>query len=285
MHRVVLDIPSLSLTLRAEQTFLVLAIAVTVALCVHWGRTFAGVDRGPALRVTAALAFVVLVGARVHYVFNHPDAFAGRPIEALWIFGGPFHLPGGLIAVVLATPWLCRRNGVAAARFGDAITPAIGIGIAITRLGCFLEGCCYGTTCHHAWCLSFPAGSLPYEAQRNLGLLATDADGSLPIHPLQLYFLAAGLLITVVALALERTKRFDGEVTLVGLVLYSASSAALEFLRADTSTRTYWGPLPQLAWTGLAVLAATLATLVVAEVRHARAARTARPWLVSGSLD
>jgi phosphatidylglycerol---prolipoprotein diacylglyceryl transferase len=270
VHRVLLDVPALGLVLPAEQTFLRVGVLLTVCLCVRWARRYAGVERGTALRIVGALVLVVLAGGRLHYLLNRPDAFHGSWLDAIWLFGGPFHLPGGLIAVVLATPWLCRRHGIPAARFGDAITPAIGVGIAVVRLGCFLESCCYGTPCNHAWCLAFPVGSLPFEAHQRAGILTADATGSLPIHPLQLYFLAAGVLIALVGLARQRSKRFDGEVVLAGLLLYSATSAAFELVRADTPDRIYWGPLPQLEWTSLALCAATLCWLVVAEARWAR---------------
>jgi phosphatidylglycerol---prolipoprotein diacylglyceryl transferase len=269
VHRVLLDLPALGVSLHAEQTFLRLGVLVTVGLCVRWAQRYAGVDPRTALRVVLALAIVVLVGGRLHYVLNRPHAFDGHLADAFWIFGGPFHLPGGLIAVVLATPWLCRRFGVSPARFGDAIVPAIGVGIVIVRLGCFLESCCYGTPCDHAWCVSFPIGSLPYEAHQLQGLLTTESTGSLPIHPLQLYFLAAGAVIAALGLGLQRTKRFDGEIVLAGLLVYAGTSAAFEFLRADTADRTYWGALPQLEWTSLALFVATLGTLVVAEARAA----------------
>src|SRR5262249_7293406 len=97
------------------------------------------------------------------------------------------------------------------------------------------------------------------------------------IHPLQLYFAAAALAIAATALWLRRRKRYDGQVALVGLVLFSASAAALEFFRADQPLRLYWGPLPQLEWTALPMTPAPIAPLAVAEYAHSRRSLAAVP--------
>ena len=153
-------------------------------------------------------------------------------------------------------------------RFADGFAPTVGIGIAIARLGCFLHGCCFGTLCSWPWCLTFPRDTYIYQYHTDLGLLPPGAERTLPIHPLQLYFAAAGLMITAVALWLHPRKRYDGEVALVGLVLFSTSTALLEFLRADAQPRLYWGALPQLTWIALGMSIASLVALAAAELLH-----------------
>jgi prolipoprotein diacylglyceryltransferase len=95
-----------------------------------------------------------------------------------------------------------------------------------------------------------------------------------PVHPLQLYFAATGVLITVVGIWHHGRKRYDGEPALLALLLFSASSLALEFLRAREGLRVYWGPLPQLAWVTLAMTAGAAVALAVAEERHRRRVRS-----------
>jgi len=153
-------------------------------------------------------------------------------------------------------------------RFADGFLPTVGVGIAIARVGCFLHGCCFGTLCSWPWCVTFPRDTYIYQYHADLGVLPPGAERTLPIHPLQLYFCAAGLLITAAALWWHPRKRYHGEVALVGLVLFSTSTALLEFLRADAQPRLYWGALPQLTWIALAMSVASLVALAGAELAH-----------------
>src|SRR5262249_2348413 len=128
---------------------------------------------------------------------------------------------------------------------------------------CFLDGCCFGIPCALPWCVTFPADSYVYQLHASLGLLPPGAPRSAPVHPLQLYFAGAGLLVTATALAVRRRRRFDGEPTLVALLVYSVSAAALGFLRGERAARGFWGPLPQLEWGALALTGATGGALVL----------------------
>jgi prolipoprotein diacylglyceryltransferase len=109
-------------------------------------------------------------------------------------------------------------------------------------------------------------------------MIDSAATHSLAVHPLQLYFVASGLTITAVSLWLGPRKRYDGQVALVALLLFSSVSVAgLEFFRADVQPRVYWGALPQLAWSGLAIATGTLLALAWAEMRRARRRSIADP--------
>ena len=161
-------------------------------------------------------------------------------------------------------------DGLPAWRLADATVPVVGVGIAIARLGCFLHGCCFGTLCAWPWCVTFPRDTYIYQYHLDLGVLPLGAERTLPIHPLQLYFAAAGLAITAAGLWLHPRKRYDGEVALVALVIFSISTAMFEFLRADAQPRLYWGSLPQLTWIALAMSAASVTALAAAELVHRR---------------
>jgi len=64
--------------------------------------------------------------------------------------------------------------------------------------------------------------------------------------PTHLYFLAAGLAVTWLGYWPEPREQYDGQVALLGLLLFSTSTAALELLRAVDGSSPLWGPLPQL---------------------------------------
>src|SRR5262249_52382258 len=178
-----------------------------------------------------------------------------------------------ITALALVFPLVCRLYGVAVGKLADGLVPTIGVGIAIARLGCFLHGCCFGTICQLPWCLSFPHGSESYQYHVALGLLSPDAARSVPVHPLELYFAAVGLLITLLAVWLYPRKQYDGQVALAAFVFFAASSAGLEWFRADIPQRGYWGALPQLEWVALLMAAAAVVGLALAPVVHRRRVR------------
>ena len=246
------------------------AVIVSLVLSVHLAHRHAGVAPGRALTVMAALAVVTLGGGRIHYVLNHPGAYSGRWLQTLRLWEGGFHLPGGIVALVLLAPVVCRRLGVSPGRFGDAITPAITAGIAVTRLGCTIAGCCTGEVCAAPWCVSFPRGSAVYGIHRRLGLVPEDAARSLPVLPVQVGFLAVALALTGFAVWLERHKRYDGQVALTTMTLFAASTAMIEPFRGYVAAYEYWGPLPKLVWETAALAIACGAGLVAEEFRQRR---------------
>jgi phosphatidylglycerol:prolipoprotein diacylglycerol transferase len=216
------------------------------------------------------IGLAVFAGARLHFILNHWEDFADQPLAALHVWSGGLHAGGGIVLLALGVPLILGRLGLPVGRFADGFAPTVGVGIAIARVGCFLHGCCFGTLCSLPWGVTFPRNTYIYQFHADLGVLPPGAEHSLPIHPLQLYFVAAGLTITAVALWLHPRKRYDGEVALVSLVVFSVSTAALEFLRAEAQPRAYWWPPSQLMWMAFAMSAAALAALAAAELMHRR---------------
>lgn len=256
MFAALLDLP-----LRPADTCIALAIVLALIIGPRWAARLAGLSAPAVRRALLWLALAVVVGARLHFMLNYGGAYRGRLLEAVLPWGG-FHIGGGIIALVLVTPWVTRRYGLPLGRFADAIAPTVALGVAVARLGCFLQGCCFGAQCPPGHGIHFPPGAPAFAYHLQQGWIAADAVRSLPVHPLQLYFLAAALLILAVSWWLSARKRWDGQVALVALLLFSASTAGLEVLRADIGMRVYWGALPQLTWTALAMTVASLAALL-----------------------
>lgn len=242
-----------------------------VFLAVLFGLTFGPwsicrVEGLRASRVVAALggmALAALLGGHLHFVLNTWSiVFADRPLAALKFWKG-MHAGGAVTGLLLFAPPICRTAAVPLGRLADALIPAAGVSIAVARFGCFLNGCCSGTTCRWPWCVTFPATSYIYAQHSSLGLLPPGALRSAPIHPLQLYFALVGLALAILALALRRRRRYEGEVAIAALFVFCAAGAGLEFLRADYAQRAYWGVLPQLTWIALALGAIAAVALVL----------------------
>jgi phosphatidylglycerol:prolipoprotein diacylglycerol transferase len=268
VHPLLFGVPELNLTLRSYQTFIALAVVVGILLGAYWARRLEALDARRVVPAMFVFALVIFAGARAHYVLNAWNRFANDPWSMVAFWSGGLHAPGGLIALVLAGPFVLRRFGLPGARVADVCAPTGGVVLAVVRMGCFLNGCCFGTPCVWPWCVAFPRTSYVFLLHADQRLVDGAAMQSAPIHPLQLYFFGTALAIIVISLWLHPRKRFDGEVALVAVVLFSATSAVLESFRADYDGRAYWGTLPQLAWTTLGMTVASAAVLAIAEYRH-----------------
>jgi phosphatidylglycerol:prolipoprotein diacylglycerol transferase len=185
----------------------------------------AGID--PALAIRFAFwAFIgALAGARLFYVLVNPDVFSGNLLAAVNpMHNGAFKLSGlvmnGGIIGTLAAMWaFTKRRHLPLLKTLDTIAPGLAVGIFLTRLGCFLNGCCYGRPTDLPWGVVFPASS-PAGRLRQ------------PIHPTQLYEAAYGLLILGIVLSLEKKfKQVEGFATCLVLMLYGAARFGVEFLR------------------------------------------------------
>jgi phosphatidylglycerol:prolipoprotein diacylglycerol transferase len=181
-----------------------------------------------------------LVGARLFYVWQ----YWGRHVKTLWdifkIWEGGIVFYGSVMGGVVAflAYWWRRRFPLCATL--DVLAPSLAIGIAIGRLGCFLNGCCYGDACDYPWAVRFPGprgsedgGSPPWRDQWKQGLIPPTAEWSLPVHPTQLYSAFDGLVLLVLLSAYYPLRRRDGGVMALLMVTYPITRFLIERLRND----------------------------------------------------
>ena len=201
----------------------------------------------PSDAMDAAVAGVIggLAGAKVMWTIE----FSGdAPILELLFSRGGLSWFGGLIGGVGTGLWMLRRRHLPIVRALAAATPALAIGHAIGRIGCFMVGDDYGRPSSVPWAVSFPEGRPPT---------------LVPVHPTQLY---EALALVGVAWALLRWRRKDAADELVVgryLVLVGTIRFAIEYLRVNKHVA---GPLT------LAQLFALAVTLIglVATMQHVR---------------
>ena len=269
MYPLLVDRPELGVQLLSS----IAAIWAAIALCLWWAPRWAarheGIPTAPARWALVLLAVVTLAGGRAHFVLNYPAVYAERWHAALIPWGGGFHIGGGMIAMAFVLPWLVRRLGMSAGKFADGIVVPLAVAVLVTRIGCLLHGCCFGSPCQGPWCVRFPARSAVLSLQRELEMVPPDATHSLPVHALAIYFGLAAVAVAAVAIWLRPRKRYDGEIALVALVLFSVTTAAIESLRASYGPNVYWAGYPQLQLTAIAMTVASLLALLLAEARHA----------------
>jgi len=189
---------------------------------IYWARrnqlSGAMVERLAFWNILAAI-----VGSRLLYVWTELPTYLAQPALIINPREGGLVFLGGLLGAVAASVWVTRHYNISFWRYADILLPAVAIGHAFGRVGCYAVGCCYGT----------PAPSLPWAVQFPASIWTQIAPVDVPLHPVQLYAAGLNLTIFVVLVALYRRRRFDGQMALGYLGLYSVARIVLELFRGD----------------------------------------------------
>ncbi len=174
----------------------------------------------------------VLLGARLGYVIFHLDYYLRNPIEMLYFRQGGLSFLGGFLIACILCLLYTKRTKISFWKYADIAAPSIAIGIGIGRIGCFLNGCCYGLV-SEKYGLKFPALNMPpvYLQQLKDGLITSGSSYTLPVIPTQLYSSLYGFLIFFVLLWMKKYKKYDGYLFLNFLVFYSIFRFTVEFFR------------------------------------------------------
>ena len=225
MHPVLFEIAGVSVTAYG----LALGVSFVVGIALAMRRAPArGIDPDVVLECGAVALFSSLLGSRLLFALESPElAFSGP--EGSWLeLLSPSPLSGAkglsmslgvLLAVGAVLAWL-RVRGQPLLAAADVMAPSVLLGEAITRIGCFMNGCCHGVACTWPWGVHFPPGSL---AAQRLGDVA--------VHPTQLYTAIAALGGFVALLALDRRKPRAGTVFFAFLAGWSIGRLLIDTLR------------------------------------------------------
>ncbi len=177
--------------------------------------------------LTAIMLAGGILGARATSIVLNRGLYEGAAILSIftiWDPGGMWFFGGFLVAGLAGLAWILAR-GIPVMEAADTLALAWVPFIAFIRVGCFLNGCCYGRPTTSFFGL-VTGGSL------------NNANFGIPSHPTQLYAVAATLALAGILWRRARRQRFTGELTVMFLVFYSAFTFAHEFLRGD----------PRIAW-------------------------------------
>lgn len=237
--------------------FEVTSFGVLVAVAALVGiRVFAReLDRSklPSKGVDAAFAGLIggLAGAKLLWTVE----FMGeQPVTDLLFSRGGLSWFGGLLGGVGTGLWMLRRRRIPIVRGLGAAAPALAVGHAIGRIGCFMVGDDYGRPSDLPWAVAFPQGLPP-----------TDV----PVHPTQLYEAFALALIAWALLRWRRQQRPDAVVVGRYFVLAGSTRFAIEFIRVNERV---FGPL-----TVAHLLSLALVTIGAVMILRARGAGLRKP--------
>ncbi|MEW6103024.1 MAG: prolipoprotein diacylglyceryl transferase [bacterium] len=157
-----------------------------------------------------------IIGARLFNAISNPSSYSSFIEVFISRSGFTFH--GGLIFAIVCVFFYCKKNGLSFLKIADIFSPSFAIGIAIGRIGCFFEGCCFGKPTNLPWGILFPVGSWGWKKF-----------GNTPLHPTQLYSFLLDFILFLILLKIKPKR--DGFVFFSFLLGYSIIRFFVEFLR------------------------------------------------------
>jgi phosphatidylglycerol:prolipoprotein diacylglycerol transferase len=222
-----------------------------------------GLDESKLINLVLVILVSSILGARGMYVLTHLEEYRSHPLMAFALWEGGLTLYGGLALGTIAGFAYMRRAGMPMGVTADVLTPSVALGVAIARIGCFLNGCCFGVPGHAYWCMRFPPGSPP--------------DAIFPgerLHPSQLYNVLAAFVLFLLLLWLRRRLKAPGQLWWTFLALFMLVRIPIDATRYYEPSAYVWnGPFGRVTDSG--VIGGAI--FVVSVVMWFLAGRAARP--------
>jgi phosphatidylglycerol:prolipoprotein diacylglycerol transferase len=246
MHPELFEIPFIHLTVKSYGLAMVIGFLATVWLIRRLSRD---ITPDPQLITNAALYSLIggVAGARLFYVVHYFNHFRDNLLSAFAIWQGGLELLGGVILAIAVIFFYLWYHKLHIRRYLDILAIGLMLALAFGRIGCFLNGCCFGKPTELPWAVCFPYNSFAYCSQVNPNSARnrpaprlqlppeyfsyTDKDGlrylkpyqdltagqktevttgkyrCLPIHPTQLYESAGAAVMCVVLYLFWRRTR------------------------------------------------------------------------------
>ncbi len=212
------------------------ALLVAIAVTAHLAESD-GIPRKYAWDMGFVIIISSIIGAKLLLILTSLDYYLANPgrlfslefLQAAGVFYG-----GLLGATVGAFLFMRKHKNLSFWRMADIAAPAIPLGQAIGRVGCFSAGCDYGTQTTLPWAVTFTSEY----AHREIGVPL-----NVPLHPYQLYESGACLVLFLFLFWFFRKRTFPGQVFCLYLICYGVLRFNLEFFRGDIGRGFLFGGL------------------------------------------
>lgn len=255
----------------------------------------------PETMATAMLIMLVagVAGARIsHILENLPEftkgTFKENFLNMINIRSGGLTYYGGFLLATPCAIFYGLSKKVPIKRGMDIIAPCLMIGLAFGRIGCFLNGCCYGTETNVPWAVSFPyysnayidefyAGKLKTKVPQNLLVITPNGGeklrepwvieddaalkseaasvGSNKVHPTELYSSFTAFMLALLLFAYYTLPHAPGRVFALMLILEGGTRFLLELIRVEPAV---YGPLSLSMFLGLLLVGSGMAMWLLA---------------------
>jgi len=255
MHPILLTTPAFTL-----YTFGVLLAAAYLAAYGWVGRGARRAGLDPEALTTLAFWAIVgaLLGAKALLVLRSASDYIARPSELLsWsVFSSAGDFYGGFIGGLVASAlFFWQHPEISVWQAADLCAPAIALGQAIGRIGCFMAGDDYGRPATVRWAVTFTNPDAAILGGAPLGV---------PLHPVQLYESAVCLALFAFLVWFARRRHRQGDVIVAYTLLYAAARFVLEFFRGDADRGFVFGGLLSTSqFIGLIMFAVAAVVLIV----------------------
>ena len=188
--------------------------------------------RKPELILDLALPLLLVSVAmcRLVYVAQNLDQYRSlMDVIRVWDGGLSFH--GAFFGALIVLGYYSYRQKIRITELCDLIAPSVFLGYAFGRIGCLLNGCCYGYACSLPWSMRFPD-------EHHRGVLTP------PSHPAQLYSAIMAMILFFVMQRAKMSSRFNqfrGQLTLLFFALYAVERVVMEYFRNGATADNPWG--------------------------------------------
>lgn len=231
-----------SLTVRWYGIMMATSIAISVTV-VYFEARYQGINTDDVLDLAIAAVIGGILGARIGWIATSPDVlwYLAHPLRILAVWEGGLSYFGGILGGVITAWLLIRRRDMGFWTMADLAAPMLALSFGIGKIGCWLNGCCYG----------MPTASW-------LGVIFTNPLSECDLlnqklWPAQLFNSASGFLAFAVLFWIVRKhKHFDGQVFIWYLYLYGSMSFVVEFFRYIP---VHAAGLTPNQWTDLVIIA------------------------------
>ena len=164
MHPELFRIPFTPLTVKSYGLMLVIGFLAAVHIIRKLSRN---ITPDPQMITNASLYSLIagVVGARIFYVIHYYDSFKDNLVRVFAIWEGGLELLGGVLAAILVIVLYLRYHKLPIRQYLDILVIGLMLALVFGRIGCFLNGCCFGKPAELPWAVSFPYGSYAYTSQ------------------------------------------------------------------------------------------------------------------------
>ena len=169
-----------------------------------------------------------IMGARLLFVLINLNEFILYPLAILKVWQGGLVYYGGFIAIIIYLYIYAKRKNVILLNLSDFFAPALALGHAIGRIGCFFAGCCYGKESNLPW-------SVVFTNEYSLAVIGKS------LHPTQLYEAFINFLLFVFLHFYSKKEHKLGMSFAIYIMSYAVLRFAIEFFRDDYRGMQYFG--------------------------------------------
>lgn len=202
------------------------------------------IDENDAVDLSILTFMSGIVGSRIIYVLLNLKKYNSF-MDLLEFQKGGLSWHGGLLGGILAIFIYCKIKKYNPFKALDLLmTPTI-FALGIGRIGCFLNGCCYGKPTSVPWAMTFPSHRHP-----------------IPVHPTQLYEMVLDFAMFFFLLYWWKKRKFNGENSLMMLALYSVVRFSVEFFRYNSSNQMIAG-LSLAQWVSISLFVVIISAIII----------------------